>query len=296
MDRVPTIRQLVDQNLGTDTLQGKFDWGSLTEDEFNRLLILAQELVNDPKGYDLLQVLFNISKGKNLWHVLGVLSLVILRPTTTMEVKNTALDSYRKNLDMLSKVLKDSAQKRNYEVYLGDYDYLAGMVSEDEGNVKEALQWFSQALKKYKGSGQSNRVEMVNRQIATLREMQKRNETPLPLPVMVNNRSHLQVEIQSLENQIRKQNEQLKEKQQTLQDLNQLVAQRRESIKQLDLELNKKQSLAQQVEQPEVRDNDRIRELEQKNKMLQQGNEELKRQVEEYQGKKVLPPWAVVVP
>lgn len=202
----------LDQGTRADKLKKDYPWPTLSVRDRERLFAEAEKRLKDPSGRELLIALYLMSKDKDLWDTLRVLSLVLRHPHIDLDKKHNVLGEMRRYLDQLRSSLSSAPGEahtvRRYQEYETQFYVLSAQVQVESEKIDEALVSYQAALAIGQKAGLQDLVALVQRQMAQLEEIKYQNTPLVPLERLESERLRLQSELKRLET-LRQEQEQI---------------------------------------------------------------------------------------
>lgn len=157
MSAVKKILDEIKKGASIEKLEKRFSWTSLNDKDIKELVALAQSQEDQRQSYIILVFLFRISRGKDPWLALEVLTMAAAHPMMTVIDRQRLLQTIRNRLDMLKESVGEaSSNPEKLRMYLrGEANYYAinGNLLAETGYRREAIQNYRFAQDHYEQAG-----------------------------------------------------------------------------------------------------------------------------------------------
>ena len=182
MSPVRKILEEIKWGISPEVLAKKHGWEELTPEDCQELLNFARYQPDSQQSYNLLVYLFRVSRDKDLWFSVDVLSQALQHPAMSGDDRNTILRTMRNRLDRVKEEITTNPaadeKLRKYWLLEASYYAIHGLTMAESNQPKEAIQDYQVAQGIFEQLGLIQQAGNFKNKIDQLRGSPVRPEKP----------------------------------------------------------------------------------------------------------------------
>jgi hypothetical protein len=163
MSTYKKVLEEINRGVPPEILAQKIPWEKLNNQDLVELIKITRTKADLPDSYNLLDYLFRVSREKDLWFSVEVLSNAVQYQRMSLEDRSSILLSMRKRLDQIkdkiSAEMPSDSNLRRYWLFEAAYYAVSGATLSDSNRTLEALQFYQIARGIFEQLGLTQQVD-----------------------------------------------------------------------------------------------------------------------------------------